>query len=280
MMPWRPDDDLARSLLADPRVITTVSRIEDLAAIGGLAAELERPPRVIIEVLTSMQRHGIRAGATWPRSVIISGRSPGGVDDPPAAARPRAAISRPSDWPGRRWRPPRARSGSPTCPRSRRPPWPSSSAGPASDPVPMRLRVGTRLWLGDAGSLTTRGDGAGRAPRTPWRSRRLPAAQVGRDGWLVIMAGGTAHGIGMEAPTLGLLVPAAAGRPGPGRSAGDRSGPQPVHDRRQEALVPGTPAHAGQPGAAAGSVTPPAIGDEVPVELRLTTALVDQVVEV
>ena len=34
MMPWRPDDDLARTLLGDPRVITTVSRIEDLAEIG------------------------------------------------------------------------------------------------------------------------------------------------------------------------------------------------------------------------------------------------------
>ena len=28
-----------------------------------------------------------------------------------------------------------------------------------------------------------------------------------------------------------------------------------------------------------GSVTPPAIGDEMPVELRLTTALVDQISE-
>ena len=61
MMPWRPDDDLARALLGDPRVITTVSRIEDLAVIGSQAGELERPPRVIVEVLTSMQRHGIRA---------------------------------------------------------------------------------------------------------------------------------------------------------------------------------------------------------------------------
>ena len=60
MMPWRPDDDLARTLLADPGVITTVSRVEDLATIGSLARDLERPPRVIVEVLTSMQRHGIR----------------------------------------------------------------------------------------------------------------------------------------------------------------------------------------------------------------------------
>ena len=59
MMPWRPDDDLARSLLDDPGVITTVSRVEDLATISGLAADLARPPRVIVEVLTSMQRHGI-----------------------------------------------------------------------------------------------------------------------------------------------------------------------------------------------------------------------------
>ena len=60
MMPWRPDDDLARRLLTDPGVITTVSRIEDLATIITATSESDTKPRLIIEVLTSMQRHGIR----------------------------------------------------------------------------------------------------------------------------------------------------------------------------------------------------------------------------
>ena len=62
MTPWRPGTDLARELLGDPRVITTVSRLEDLEAIIALSSESgeEHRPRVIIEILTSMQRHGIR----------------------------------------------------------------------------------------------------------------------------------------------------------------------------------------------------------------------------
>jgi hypothetical protein len=152
--------------------------------------------------------------------------------------------------------------------------------GAGHDPVPLRLRVGTRLWLGDAGSLTTlatvldvhpvrRGDRAG------YRQR-----PVGRDGWLVIMAGGTAHGIGMEAPTAAassrqrLVALAQGGLQATGRALS----PYTIAGRKRWFLEP--PHMQASLVLLPGSVPPPAIGDEVPVELRLTTALVDQVVEV
>ena len=152
--------------------------------------------------------------------------------------------------------------------------------GADHDPVPLRLRVGTRLWLGDAESFTTtatvldvhpvrRGDRAG------YRQRR-----IGADGWLVIMAGGTAHGIGMEAPTPAasvrqrLVALAQGGLEASGRalspytiSGKKRWFLEPPHMQASLVLLPS-------------SVQPPAIGDQVPVELRLTTALVDQIVEV
>ena len=49
--PWEASSEVARQLAGDDRVITTVSRADDLAWI----AELNSRPRVLIEVLTSMQ---------------------------------------------------------------------------------------------------------------------------------------------------------------------------------------------------------------------------------
>ena len=76
--------------------------------------------------------------------------------------------------------------------------------GADADPVPVRQRVGTRLWLDKSRSTTAtvldvheikRGERAG------YRQRVCPA-----DGWIVVVAGGTSHGIGMEAPTSAKTV--------------------------------------------------------------------------
>jgi D-serine deaminase-like pyridoxal phosphate-dependent protein len=279
MMPWRPDDDVARALLSDQRVITTVSRLEDLAAVGALAAELERPPRVLVEVLTSMQRHGIRVGdlaavgdhlgpiAFQGWTIHLPLLDQGRYLEAERLSRAALAVA-----PGTLWLSHLPAVDATTLARQ--------LGGAGHDPVPLRLRVGTRLWLGDAGSLTTlatvldvhpvrRGDRAG------YRQR-----PVGRDGWLVIMAGGTAHGIGMEAPTAAvssrqrLVALAQGGLQATGRALS----PYTIAGRKRWFLEP--PHMQASLVLLPGSVPPPAIGDEVPVELRLTTALVDQVVEV
>ena len=65
----------------------------------------------------------------------------------------------------------------------------------------VRPRIGTDLWLGDRGALTVsstvldvhrvdRGDTFG------YRGRSVP-----KSGHIVVVSGGTAHGIGLEAPT-------------------------------------------------------------------------------
>lgn len=64
----------------------------------------------------------------------------------------------------------------------------------------LRPRVGTALWLGDAGALSVRAHVLDVRPvaagdRAGYRGRRL------RKGHLVVVSGGTAHGIALEAPS-------------------------------------------------------------------------------
>lgn len=50
--PWRPGDEVAAGLLNDPKVITTISRREDVAAVRDLAPSAS----ILVEVETSMHR--------------------------------------------------------------------------------------------------------------------------------------------------------------------------------------------------------------------------------
>ena len=53
--PWRPFDETATALLDDPRVITVVSRLTDLDELR----TTHPGTRVVVELMTSMRRHGI-----------------------------------------------------------------------------------------------------------------------------------------------------------------------------------------------------------------------------
>ena len=271
---WRPGDRLADELAADDRVITTVSRISDLKA---LAARGSRA-RVLIEVLTSMRRHGIEPEelATAVQELgdlrfegwtIHLPLLPGG-QYAEAERLSRAALA--------------ARRG---------PLWlshlPADDAtglsrqlGGPGDPAPIRLRVGTRLWLGDEGSRSTVAivldvHPVRRGERIGYRQR--PAAF---DGWVVIMAGGTSHGIGLEAPTPAASVRqrAISAATGTLEAAGlalsqytiggkKRWFCEPPHMQASMIFLPK-------------SQQPPQVGEEIPVELRLTTATVDRIEEV
>jgi alanine racemase len=278
MMPWRPDDDLARSLLSDPRVITTVSRIEDLAAVSALPAGAETRPRVIIEVRTSMQRHGILpdelvAGDHLDRisfqgwMIHLPLLDAGRYLEAERLSRTALAVA-----PGPLWISHLPAGEATTLAKQ--------LGGAGHDPAPVRLRVGTWLWLGDPGSMSTRATvldvhPVRRGDRAGYRQRRIT-----RDGWLVVVAGGTAHGVGMEAPT-----PAASGRQrlialaqGGLQATGRALSPYTIGGSKRWFLEP--PHMQASLVLLPASVQPPAIGEEVPVELRLTTAQVDLIVEV
>ena len=143
--------------------------------------------------------------------------------------------------------------------------------------MPVRLRVGTRLWLGAESYRQTvatvldvhsvrRGDRAG------YRGRLVPA-----DGWIVVVAGGTAHGIGLEAPTSATTIRQRAVSVATGslEAAGLALSPYTIKGKKRWFLEP--PHMQSSQVFLPRRAQPPAVGEEVPVELRLTTSAVDSV---
>lgn len=274
LTPFNAHDDLARTLATDPRVITTISRPGDVTAL----AELGGRPRAVVEVLTSVRRHGI-------------------APDELLRIRPQLAqldlqgwtLHLPLEPEGRYAEAERlARAALEVCPG---PLWlshlPTEEAaglarhlgGAGGAAVPLRLRVGTRLWLGEATSRRATATvldvhPVRRGQRTGYRQRAMSG-----DGWLVVVAGGTSSGIGLAAPSAvttlrqraisvasGLLEAAGLAL-SPYIIAGKKRWfTEPPHMQSSLVFVPRR-------------ATPPRIGDEVPVELRLTTVTVDQVVD-
>lgn len=280
--PWRPDDPHAAELARDPRVISTVSRLSDLEILANLTGS--RPdgtttpaPRVLVEAGTSMLRHGIPTSdlegvEALADYVTIEGWTihlpipTAGEDNLEEAAR--LALACQSARPGPLWL-----SHLPIG-RVR------ELVDRLPEPPTVRLRMGTHLWLGEPDALETtatvldvhrvrRGDRAG------YRQRRVPA-----NGWLVVVAGGTAHGIGMEAPTSATTVRqrAIALASGGLEATGHALGPYTLDGKKRWFLEP--PHMQSSMVLLPESATPPEVGDDVPVELRLTTALVDQVVDI
>lgn len=273
--PWDAANPTAVELAEDPKVLTTVSRLEDLAAL----ADLETRPRVLVEVLTSMRRHGIdplqldRVALLLDR-VKFEGWS----------------IHLPLDASGRRAETERlARAALAAAPGplwiSHLPPDEAQAvvaglAGPGEVPAALHLRSGTRLWLGDAGSRRTTATvmdvhAVRRGQRVGYRQRKAPTA-----GFVVVVAGGTSQGVGMEAPTsASTLRQRAVALAGGGLEASGRAlSPYTVDGRKRWFLEP--PHMQSSQLFLPKGVTPPGRGDEVPVELRLTTATVDRIAEI
>ena len=277
LSPWRPGAPVPE----DPRTVHTLGRIEDVLAFAAFR-DLRHRPRVVLERMTSMRRHGFsasdlreaaglaRAGGlrlegTALHLPLMSGSHLGEVDrlmtDVVAAGLDRAADGSPGTvWVSH------LTADELRALRSR---WPD---------LRFRPRIGTELWLGDRGALRVhatvldvhpvdRGDTFG------YRQRSAP-----RSGHLVVVAGGTAHGIGLEAPTgdSSLRARAASLARGGLDAAGFVRSPysiggkqrlfaEPPHMQVSMLFLP-----AGAP--------LPAVGDEIDLRVRHTTTLVDQVV--
>ena len=267
--PWDPSSELARGLTKDSSVITTVSRLQDLEL---LAARADRP-RVLVEVLTSMRRHGIRPDDLGQVAALLAGvRFEGWTIHLPLHAGGRYAEAE-------RLGHAALTAAAGTLWFSHLPPEETVAlarqlGGADADPVPVRQRIGTRLWLDRASRSTTatvmdiheikRGERAG------YRQRLCPA-----DGWIVVVAGGTSHGIGMEAPTSAKTVRhrAIAFATGSLAAAGLALSPYTINGKKRWFLEP--PHMQSSQVFLPRKEQPPRIGQEIPVELRLTTATVD-----
>ncbi|RCK68841.1 alanine racemase [Desertihabitans brevis] len=268
LQPWRPADPDAVALTGDPRVISTVTRVEDVPAV---AAAGERP-RVVLELRTSMRRHGLdvaeaRAAVEAADGAEVEGWTihlPLLTEGRMEEARELAALAQ-SVRPGPLW-------------ISHLTPTEAGTLASELD-VPVRLRLGTSLWLGRPGLLTTTATvldvhRVRRGERVGYRQRR-----VLKDGWVLVLAGGTAHGVGLEAPTSAASPRARAVSLATGGLAavGRALSPYTVAGRKRWFLEP--PHMQSSMVLLPADAQPPAVGDTVPVQLRLTTAVVDRVVD-
>jgi alanine racemase len=182
LSPWRP---FLAAPLDDPRVVHTISRAEDLAAVAARGMR----PRVLLELETSMRRHGIPVAQVaqavphldrvdvvgWALHLPLAGDPVGEAQQLASAAR---AVRDLPVW------------------VSHVPPARLAEVAPQ-----VRLRSGTMLWLGAEGALRVQGHVLDvhplqRGDRFGYRQRL-----VRRSGTLLVVSGGTAHGVALTAPT-------------------------------------------------------------------------------
>lgn len=273
LTPWRPfGAALDLDARTARRVVHTVSRPEDLAAL------LERDPsaRFVLEQLTSMRRHGMTRRELATAAATLGGGRSGlrgvAMHLPLNTTSHLGEVSRlVNDV---------VASGLPT-----RTVFVShlthaeiaTLAGSYPD-FTVRPRIGTDLWLGDRGALKVsatvldvhevdRGDVFG------YRGRSAP-----KHGHIVVVSGGTAHGIGLEAPTGDQSLKARAATLARGgldavgfvRSPFSIDGKQrlfaePPHMQASMLFVPS-------------GARVPRVGEEVDVRVRFTATDVDRVV--
>ncbi|QNN54417.1 alanine racemase [Nocardioides mesophilus] len=276
LTPWRPFD---RAALFAPHVIHTVGRLEDLEA---LAARTDGP-RVVLERMTSMRRHGFSASGLREAGELLAG-TPGsprpervGVEGvalhlPISSGSHLTEVERlmtdvvAADLPTRRIFVSHLTDAETALLRQRYPDY------------EFRPRIGTDLWLGERGALRVRATvldvhPVERGDVFGYRSRTAPKA-----GHILIVSGGTAHGIGLEAPTGGATLKDRAARVAKGGldAAGFVRSPytiggklrlfaEPPHMQASMLFLPhGAPV--------------PEVGDEVEVRVRFTATSFDATV--
>ncbi len=199
LTPWRP---FGAALRLDertaPRVVHTLSRPEDLSALR----THDPRARFVLEQLTSMRRHGmtrrdLASAAQELRAADGDTRSLRGV-----------AMHLPLNTTSHLGEVSRlindiVASGLPT-----RTVFVShlthdelTRLAATYPDFTVRPRIGTGLWLGDRGALSVQSDvldvhDVERGDTFGYRGRSVP-----KNGHIVVVSGGTAHGIGLEAPT-------------------------------------------------------------------------------
>jgi alanine racemase len=260
LSPWRPFLEVPQG----KNVIHTVSRLADLVSIPAGS-------RVLIEVQTSMHRHGI--GARELRHTMLlnaldrirfegwSLHFPMGAGGTSANIREAQELAKAARAvrPGTLW-------------VSHVPPQKLADLG-----EDVKLRMGTALWLGDRGSFTVRATvldvhSVRRGERVGYRQRR-----VAGDGHILVVSGGTAHGVGLEAPTAAATVRqrAIAMAKGSLDAAGMALSPFTIEGKQRWFAEP--PHMQASMLFLPASVAPPAVGDEVGVDVRMTTTSFDKV---
>jgi len=265
MTPWRP---YRVDVPYDRRVVHTLGRPSDVRAL----AERQPGARVVVEGLTTMTRHGLTRDELAAAAAALGELKLEGfalhlpmAGDRLAEAEGWCAALEAS----------RLRTGTVFVSHLDR-----SQLGVLRRRRPqlrLRPRIGTVLWLGDRGALRVTATvidshRISRGQRVGYRQRPMPL-----DGTLLVVAGGTSHGIALEAPSATASVRARAialargGLDAIGLALSpytvgtkQRWFAEPPHMQVSLLFLPR-------------SVEPPQVGAEVDVDVRYTTTTFDAV---
>lgn len=272
LTPWRPFLPVPDDPQLIDRVVHTVGRLEDLSALAAAPGR----PRVVLERLTSMLRHGFTARGLREAALVAARggvRVEGVAMHLPLPGRPHLAEVE------------RLLTDVVASGLGPRTIWVSHLADheleqlAASYPdFRFRPRVGTNLWLGDRGALSVRATvldahAVERGDVFGYRGRTAPRA-----GTILVVSGGTAHGIGLEAPTgeSGVMARAATLARGGLDAAGFVRSPFTVSGKQRLFAEP--PHMQASMLYLPASALVPRIGDEVDVRVRYTATAFDRVV--
>ena len=273
LTPWRPFEQRA---VFDNHVVHTVGRLDDLRALTTRDAR----PRVVLERLTSMRRHGFSArDMREAADVIAAAPADGGVAVEGVAMHlPISKGSHLSEV--NRLMTDVVAAGLSTN-RVYVSHLTDTELGTLRQAYPdyeFRPRIGTALWLGDRSTLSVRATvldvhPVERGDVYGYRSRTAPAA-----GSIVVVSGGTAHGIGLEAPTGGATLKDRAARIAKGGldAAGFVRSPYTV-DGKHRLFAEPPHMQASMLFVSAGARVPE-VGDEVDVRVRYTATTFDETV--
>jgi hypothetical protein len=322
MSPWDPRDTVAAarwrnidSSAVAARVIRTISDAETAKR-----APLELPPgsRIVIEGITSMRRFGMLenellsvVGAQAMQSALAQGRlhieglalhlplAMPEVHHVSATKLPRGTSTRVIEVQGwaKTWRAALEELLRAEVPVSENANslWVShltddelTSLRGLEPDVAVNARVGTRLWLGDGQTLSARGTilavhPVGRRFAVGYRQRKASS-----DGLLLVVGGGTSHGVAMAAPTpaASLRQRAIAAGTGALEATGRSRSPfqwgdkllwfaEPPHMQVSMLWLPDSVLREGL----ANGLRNPAVGDTLDCRVRHTTALFDAVLD-
>lgn len=268
LSPWR---SFIHNLVYDDRIIHTLGRVEDIRTL----AQTAPGSRIVIEGETSMARHGldrhaIAAAVSELGDLVVEGFAlhlPMAGNNLAEAEQWCAALET-------------SQLETTTVFISHLLPDEVEQLRRRRPNLEIRPRVGTRLWLGDLEALSVQATVLDLhrvefGERIGYRQRPMP-----RDGWLLIVEGGTSHGVGLEAPravagvrqrgkSLAKGGLAAAGLSmSPFTIAGkQRWFAEPPHMQASMIFLPeGT--------------EPPEVGDTVKVAVRFTTTTFDRVLRI
>jgi alanine racemase len=272
LTPWRPFGGAISTGPSD-RVIHTVGRLEDLAAL----LKLDPSARLVLERMSSMLRHGFTARDLRAAGDLLAQHPQARVEGV-AVHLPMGSASHVTEMHRLMTDVVATGLAVPTVWVSHLTDAELTGLSAAYPDFTFRPRIGTDLWLGDRTALSVRATvldvhPVERGDVFGYRSRTAPKA-----GTILVVGGGTAHGIGLEAPTGANTVKARAATLARGgldaagfvRSPYSIGGKQrlfaePPHMQASMLFVPhGTPL--------------PGVGDEVDVRVRFTATTFDRIV--